>query len=98
MRWGLVFLASPLPMDDAQREDLVRLAARAWFEDLHEVAFDWPGLRGTVRAAGEAAILGSFVGQRFDAEVHTHQGESAILRFLVAEALLQATHQPVAEA
>jgi hypothetical protein len=96
-RWGLVFLACPIPLEDEQKTALMRLAARAWFDDLHETSFDWGELRGTVRASSEAVSLGTFIGQGFAAEVHSPAGRSE-LRFLVAEHLLQSTAAPVAEA
>jgi hypothetical protein len=100
LRWGLVFLACPLPLDDAQKRDLALLAAQAFCEDVSSVSFDWDGLRGEVRATGRATALGSFVGQAFAAEVHQPDGTSATLRFLVTEPQLRALRPdaPVAEA
>ena len=97
LRWGLVFLACPLPLDDDQKVDLVRLAAQAWFEDLPVIPFDWPELRGELRSASEVTTLGPFVGQLFEARVDGKAG-TATLRFLVTEAQLQAAHLPVPEA
>jgi len=90
MRWGLVFLACPVSFSDAQTQELVRLAARAWFEDCDRVPIDWPDMRGEVVARGEAVSLGSFFGQRFGAEVHRPDiGDVAFVEFLVAESALQ---------
>lgn len=86
MRWGFVFIACPLPLTDAQREGLVRLAASAWFEDLPEVRFDWEGCEGVVRPHADVVSLGTFVGQRFDADVHLPD-RSGRVSFLVAEHL-----------
>lgn len=98
MRWGLVFLACPLPLDEETRLALARLAARAWFLDEPVVAFDWEGLAGELRPLGEPAALGPFVGQAFEAKVEGAPGKGT-LRFLVTEAQLQALRpQPVAEA
>jgi hypothetical protein len=96
-RWGLVFLACPIPLRDEQKAALMRVAARAWFDDLHEMSFDWGEIRGTVRASTETTSLGTFIGQGFAAEVHTPEG-SSVLRFLVAEHLLRSSAAPVAEA
>lgn len=100
LRWGLVFLACPLPLDESQKRALALLAAQAFFEDLGSIPFDWDGLRGELRATGQAAALGSFVGQAFTADVHRPDGSSATLRFLVTEAQLRALRPdaPVAEA
>jgi len=97
LRWGLVFLACPVPLEDEQKVDLVRLAAHAYFTDTGEVHFDWGSLRGTVRAASDTVSLGSFCGQRFTAEVHRAEG-AANVSFLVAEPFLRESRQPVAEA
>ncbi len=97
LRWGLVFLACPVPLEDEQKVDLVRLAAHAYFTDLGEVQFDWGALRGTVRAASDTVSLGAFCGQRFTAELHRAEG-AATLTFLVAEPFLRDPRQPVAEA
>ena len=100
MRWGLVFLACPVDFSDAQKQELVRLAARAWFEDADRVAIDWPDMRGEVVTRGEAVALGTFFGQRFGAEVHREDGQKPeTVEFLVAESMLQgAGGQAVAEA
>ena len=98
LRWGLVFLQCPLPIEDEQKMALIRLAATAYFEDLPEVEFNWPAFKGSVRATSDTVALGSFVGQRFEADVHFPDGQ-ATLKFLVTEAQLQmAWNQPVAEA
>ena len=107
LRWGLVFLHCPLPLDEEQKVELVKLAATAYFEDRDALPLDLPGLRGEVRATSETTALGGFVGQRFEAEVHLTDGTSAVLRFLVTEAQLNAAWKawgalrqpmPVAEA
>lgn len=99
IRWGLVFLACPVAFTDDQRDDLVRLAARAWFDDKASVAFDWPTMRGEVKATSEAMALGSFYGQRFQAEVYRRDGTSAeFVEFLVTEAALRSGGGTVAEA
>lgn len=100
MRWGLVFLACPVPFSEEQKQELVRLAARAWLEDVDRVAIDWPDMRGEVVARGDAMALGSFFGQRFGAEVHRKDaGGPDTVEFLVAEsALVGPGGQPAAEA
>lgn len=98
MRFGLVFLRCPLALDDDQQRKLVGLAAQAWFDDRDHIDFDWPGLRGEVKAKGEAQALGSFVGQRFEATVHQPDAAAVQVDFLVAEKWLRASAGPVAEA
>lgn len=98
IRWGLVFLHCPLPIEEEQKQALVRLAAAAYFDDKEEVDFDWPAFKGSVRATSDTVALGSFIGQRFEAEVHLPDGH-ATLKFLVTEAQLQqAWGQDIAEA
>ena len=58
---------------------------------------EWPMFRGRVRAISEAVALESFVGQRFQAEVHLPEG-SHVVEFLVTEAQLRAAGAEVAEA
>ena len=84
MRWGFVFIACPVKLSEEQRTALVRLAAHAWFTDQAEVRFDWEGCEGVVRVASDTMSLGTFVGQRFTAEVNL-AGESGRVEFLVAE-------------
>jgi hypothetical protein len=96
MRWGFVFVACPLPLDEARRLDLVRLAAEAWFTDARELRFDWGDAEGVVRAGSEVMTLGTFTGQAFVAEVNLRE-TSGVVRFLVAEHHLRAAG-PVAEA
>jgi hypothetical protein len=86
-----------MTLAEEQKLDLVRLAARAWFEDLREMAFDWPGCSGVLRVASDTVALGSFVGQRFDADLHQESGSGKV-QFLVAEGQLPRRHGPVAEA
>ncbi len=94
-RWGVVFVACPIPMEEERRLDLVRLAVQAWFTDQRELRFDWPGCEGVVRAGSDVMSLGTFTGQLFIAEVN--QGErSGQVRFLVAEKHLQ--QKTIAEA
>lgn len=88
VRWGFIFVACPLPLSEQQRDDLVRLAAQAWFADLPEVRFDWTGCEGVVRPSSEVVSLGTFVGQLFVAQVNLAD-RSGEVRFLVAEAQLQ---------
>lgn len=97
VRWGFVFLACPLPLSEEQKQALVQLAARAWFEERSPLAFDWPACSGELRATSDAVPLGSFVGQRFEAEVHLPTGSGRVA-FLVTEAQLRAAAGPVAEA
>lgn len=96
LRWGLVFVACPLPLSDEDKEGLVRVAAQAWFEDQPRIPFDWSGCQGVLTASSEVVSLGTFVGQSFEAEVHVPSG-SATVRFLVTEKQLQLA-APVAEA
>jgi hypothetical protein len=97
LRWGFVFLACPVQLAPQQVDDLVRLAIQAYYDESREVGFDWDELRGTVKATGEPAMLGSFVGQRFEAEVHRSTG-SHLLQLLVTEHQLAVGRGPIAEA
>ena len=98
LRWGLVFLHCPIPMDDAQKAALVRVAARAYFTDQERLTFERPMFHGEVRATSETVALGSFIGQQFEAEVHLPEGSTTV-KFLVTEAQLQQTwNGTVAEA
>lgn len=98
LRWGLVFLYCPIPLEDDKKLTLVRLAASAYFEDKKHVTFEQPAFQGEVRATSDTVALGGIVGQRFEADVHLPEG-SATFRFLVTEAQLQlAWNQPVGEA
>ena len=100
MRWGLIFLACPLPLTDKQKNDLALLAARAYFEDESTIGFDWGEVRGEVRATSEAMALGAFYGQRFEAMVYRPESKVAKVEFLVTEAQLQqfGSKRPIAEA
>jgi xanthine dehydrogenase molybdopterin-binding subunit B len=89
VRWGFVFVACPVKLTEEQRMSLVRLAAHAWFTDQDEVRFDWEGCEGVVRVASDTMSLGTFVGQRFTAEVNLAE-ESGKVEFLVAEHHLRA--------
>ncbi len=97
VRWGFVFLACPLPLSEEQRVALVRLAARAWFENKTELDLVEEEFRATVRPSSDAVLLGSFYGQRFSAEVHLPE-RSGKVEFLVAEAALRAGGQTIGEA
>lgn len=97
VRWGFVFLACPLPLEEAQRLTLVRLAARAWFENATELDVVEDEFRATVRPTSDSMLLGSFFGQRFTAEVHLPE-RSGKVEFLVAEAALRQGGQTVGEA
>lgn len=98
LRWGLVFLACPLPLSEEQKLELVRLAASAYFGELGSVRFDHEAFSGEVRATSGTVALGSFVGQAFEAEVHVPHG-SGLVKFLVTEAQLTAAWGgPAAEA
>ena len=96
-RWGFVFLACPLPLSEGEKEGLVLLAARAWFEERPVLSFDWPACSGELRAISDAMPLGAFVGQRFEADVHVPTGSGRVA-FLVTEGQLRAAAGPVAEA
>jgi hypothetical protein len=98
MRWGLVFLACPIDLPEADREALVLLAAQAWFEGTSPLHFDWPDLRGELRVCGEIVALGAFVGRPFEADVHQPSGDRGLVRFLVTEKQLQQSWGPVGEA
>ena len=99
LRWGLVFLHCPLRLDEEHKQRLVLLAARAYFEDEGRIPFAWDQMSGEVTVQSDAVALGGLVGQKFEAEVHTTEGESATLSFLVTEQVLrQSWTGPVAEA
>lgn len=95
VRWGMVFLACPLDLDDAQKLELVKLAARAWFEEQPVLLFEWEDLGGELRSMSEVTTLGPFIGQLFEARVEGRAGKGR-LRFLVTEAQLQAAWTPPA--
>ncbi|MEL6341949.1 MAG: hypothetical protein AAFV53_02375 [Myxococcota bacterium] len=98
MRWGLVFLHCPIPLDEDKKLMLVRLAAQAYFEDEARLRFHQPLFEGEVRATSDTVALGSIIGQRFEADIHLPEG-SATLRFLVTEPQLQMVwNQPIPEA
>ena len=95
-RWGFVFVACPIRLEEERRLELVRLAVEAWFTDQREVRFDWPGCEGVVRVGSDVMSLGTFTGQLFIADVNVSggvdsggAGESGQIRFLVAEKHLQ---------
>lgn len=90
VRWGFVFVACPLPLTEAQREGLVRLAAEAWFSEIPELRFDWDGCEGVVRPSSDVVSLGTFVGQQFHADVNLAD-RSGRVSFLVAEHYLATT-------
>ena len=98
LRWGLVFLHCPIPIEEEQKLALVRLAAKAWFTDQKQLPFSMPMFEGELRATSETVALGSFIGQRFEADVHLPEGSTTV-RFLVTEPQLQhAWNGEVAEA
>ncbi len=87
LRWGLVVLGSTMPLDDELRQELLLLAIRAYLDDEDRVDFDWDGAAGCLRTEGDAALLGSFIGQRFVADIETEEF-TARVEFLVTEAQL----------
>lgn len=87
VRWGLVVLGTNLPLTDELRNDLLMLACRTYLDDQTSVEIDWEGMSGRLYAKGEAAQLGTFVGQRFVAEVDSEDGKGKV-DFLVTEAQL----------
>ena len=92
LRWGLVFVACPLPLSDEDKEG-PRVAAQAWFEDQPRIPFDWSGCQGCSPRRARVS-LGTFVGR--PSSVHVPSG-SATVRFLVTEKQLRLA-APVAEA
>ncbi|NOY25588.1 MAG: hypothetical protein GXP62_06915 [Oligoflexia bacterium] len=96
-RFGLVFLVCPISVNQDQTIELVKLAARAWFDDQDVVLFEWEGLSGELRSVGGITNLGPFIGQQFEAQVEGTSG-TGLVRFLVTEAQLQAAWLPPAEA
>jgi hypothetical protein len=97
LRWGFVFLQCPVRLQDEEREELLRLAVQAYMDDAAKVDFDLPFFSGSVRCVSDTVALGSFIGQRFSAEVHVPHG-SGNVEFLVAEARLRSPQGVVAEA
>ncbi len=97
MRWGFVFLHWQVKLSERQRLDLVRLAIKAYMDDLSSIDFDWPACHGALTVESDAVALGSFAGQRFRAEVHVPEGSGSV-EFLVTEAQLRAAQGQVAEA
>jgi hypothetical protein len=87
-RWGFVVLGTNLPLTDDLRKDLLTLACRTYLDDETSVDIDWEGMSGRLTARDEAAQLGTFIGQRFVAEVDTDDGRGKV-DFLVTEAQLQ---------
>ncbi len=87
VRWGFVVLGTNLKLTDELRNDLLMLACRTYLDDEASVDIDWTGMSGKLYAKGEAAQLGTFVGQRFVAEVDSDEGQGKV-DFLVTEAQL----------
>lgn len=99
MRFGIVVLACPIPLSDEQREQLMLAAIQAFHEDSRKTWLDWEELRGWLEAMPETVSLGGLTGKLFQAEIHTNEGNSGQLRFLVAEQELELMQGgPVAEA
>ena len=96
-RWGLLFINCPLRLSEEQKTGLIHLAAEAYFHEKGHIPFDWKTCHGIVRATSETKILGSFVGQEFEANIHLPEKEG-VVQFLIAEKLLQSWGGPVAEA
>lgn len=87
-RWGFVVLGTNLPLNESLRHDLLMLACRTYLDDETSVDIDWEGMSGRLTARDQAAQLGTFIGQRFVAEVDTEDGTGKV-DFLVTEAQLQ---------
>jgi len=84
-------------LSDEQCKWLVSVAARAYFSEEGTLDFEWDSCRGQVRAVSEAAAIGSFYGERFEAELHMPSGSTEV-GFLVTEAQLEAAGASMAEA
>ena len=97
LRWGFVFLSCPTALSDDEREQVVRCAIEAHFDDQQRVDFDLRGMAGSVRATSEATSLGGFVGRRFEAQLITEKGEVK-LQLLVTEKQLQEAAAEMIEA
>ena len=96
-RWGLVFLASPFRLTEEQKTGLALLAARAFLSEEGRATFDWERLHGELRATSEVRVVGSFVGQEFEAVLHSPE-KSGKAVFLVAEKNIRAWGGVVGEA
>ena len=92
LRWGFVVLSANTRLDEKMRHDLLVLAIQAFLDDETMVDFDWEEATGRLTAQGEPAMLGSFVGQTFRAEIESTEGPGRV-DFLVTEAQLKLAAQ-----
>ena len=98
LRWGLVLLQRPLPIEDEQKMVPSRLSAAVCAEDLPAVGLSWPALSGSVRSAPDTVALGRIAVQGVEADVHWSRGQ-AMRTLCVTGAQRQLTwNPPVAEA
>lgn len=83
-RWGFTFLVSDSRVSEIDRNYLLREATVMYLCNESEQVLKTDTLEGRLTTQGKYDVLGSFSGQRFDAEVETNTGK-AYLKFLVDE-------------
>ncbi len=83
-RWGYTFLIADAKLRGDDRLYLLREATEMYLGNEDERPLKTDSLEGRLTTQGKYDSLGSFGGQRFDAEVETDKGKAKV-RFLVEE-------------
>ena len=83
-RWGIAFLVADARLTDDDRLHLLVSAISMYLNKEEERKLCTINLEGILYNTGKRALLGSFAGQRFEAELETN-AEKSYPRFLITE-------------
>ena len=83
-RWGITFLVADSRLGEVEKDYLLIKATTMYLRDEKNRAILTDTIDGKLSTQGNYWSLGSFAGQRFDAQLDTEQGRVNV-RFLVSE-------------
>jgi len=83
-RWVYAFLQGDSRLSAEDRFGLLTRASVMYFRNETELKVETDTFSGVISTKGDYGLIGSFGGQRFDAELETNDGK-VNLKFLISE-------------
>ena len=83
-RWGITFLVADSRLGNLEKDYLLVKATTMYLRNENDKEVKTDSIEGKLFTKGDYCSLGSFDGQRFDAELETEHGRVNV-RFLVSE-------------
>ena len=78
LRWGVVFLKTPLKLSQREKHGILEIAINMLYEGTKETRIKEKHFEGRIYTEGKHALIGHYHGQVFRGELDTEKGSDRI--------------------